>query len=162
MTNNLQSLKNQSSPGVTTNSSKHPSRAQTDDIQAIVSTYANITNTETADEKAPQPSVAVDDFDQYGILNAYLCIRPLPQTLGLMTHPRDILTFSQLVMSDRAFLNALSVNKEFFSTAQRAQIRDIVSKQIDVVTVSTISSCDQGLYRPETGNGANVNLGSFA
>ena len=54
-----------------------------------MATYANITNTETADETAPQPPVAVDDFDQYGILSAQLNVRattPFPPGTFSLSH----------------------------------------------------------------------------
>ncbi|KAL6715338.1 hypothetical protein ACLMJK_007604 [Lecanora helva] len=114
--NNLESLKNQSDP------------------DAIVAQYANLTNSEDADEAAPQPSVAVDDFDQYGILNAQF----------------------NLVQNDRAFLNALSTNKQFFNSTLRATIRNLLSEQINVL--NTFDK-DIAAFAPDVVSATNANSG---
>ena len=73
--NALSSSKNQSDPAVS-HTSPSDSLCLTD--QTIVATYTNITSTETAEEAAPQPPGPVNEFDQYGILNAYLNVSLSP------------------------------------------------------------------------------------
>ena len=43
--------------------------------QAIVALYNNVTNTELGAQAIPQPSSPIDDYDQYGVLSAYLSVR---------------------------------------------------------------------------------------